>query len=94
MHDLEKIAIDRELRPLPGIPVSVVRAQVEAIQTCQQAVVAACMEHDAICAINFSAALSNSVTALTEMTIAPAYDDTRLDEFSARLEALEHVEAP
>lgn len=88
----ETITLEQQLRPAPGVPVEIVRAQVEAIQHLQQAVMAVVSDGlDPMGVCHYAAALSTCTDTLFSMT-APAIDLSEFDVTEIRHLVSEGVE--
>jgi hypothetical protein len=77
MNDTEQLPIETELRPSPGIPVSILRGQVEAASTLQAAIMDAATSGQGESAANFSLALSNVIEGVSELSASPLPEGVR-----------------
>lgn len=74
MHDTEQLPAEFELRPLPGLPIAMVRRQAETVEHLQAAIMQATDNGYSLDAANYSMALTNCQGSLLEMTAAPGTD--------------------
>lgn len=93
MDTTEQLPIETEIQPAPGVPVSLLRCQVETATTVQAAIMDAATKGEGENAANLSLALSNIIEGVRELSASPLAEGIRevvreqMDEVLAEHEA-------
>lgn len=83
MHDSERLPIEDELRPAPGVPMALLRRQVEVAQALQEALIIAVERHEAVDVCHLTSSLAVVLEGAREMTQP---EDIERSEIQAALE--------